>query len=236
MRRTISLVAILALPAMLVMSPSADAQGKKGIDKDLDRNSEKMIRAGQVVGKVVAVYEDKRKIRVKISQVVKEINTGSLQSIQNAQVQMAVARARGDYQGMISAQRSMLQARANLYTVKVVHREPEIQVMDDAVIRMRSPRADFDDKGRPKKYTKAELKELKGSDPKLPGYNADFGDISTDQIVVIQLVRKKTPPIKLPRGKNKEEMESALIELLAEAMPQASMVIIEREALPVPNR
>ena len=33
------------------------------------------------------------------------------------------------------------------------------------------------------KLTKAELKELKGPDPKAPGYKAEFGDLTADQVI-----------------------------------------------------
>ena len=43
----------------------------------------------------------------------------------------------------------------------------------------------YDEKGNPKKYTKAELQKLKGDDPaekKLPGYKADFSDLRNGMI------------------------------------------------------
>ena len=48
---------------------------------------------------------------------------------------------------------------------------------------MLNPPEAFDDKGRAKKYTPKELKELKGDDLKTPGYPGDFSDLVNDLIV-----------------------------------------------------
>ena len=51
---------------------------------------------------------------------------------------------------------------------------------------LRAPAA-YDDKGHFRKRTAEELKELKGPDPKLPGYTADLGDLKNGQTVVVRL-------------------------------------------------
>jgi len=244
MRRTLGWVMALAVPAILLTGPFVSAQ-KKPLDKDLDKNSEKMIRAGQLVGQVVSVYEDKKKIRLKVGQVVQEFNPSAAQAMQNAQVQLAQAQRQRpiNYQSIRSAQLAMAQAQAQpLYKAKMVWQEGEVQVMDDAIVRSRHPRLEFDDKGRPKKPTPKELKELKGTDPKLPGYKAEFGDIQPEQVIMVQLVRKKgagggAAPVKAPKGKGKmKEGEAAdlLKDVLSENEPQASMIVIEREPAPPP--
>ena len=67
-----------------------------------------------------------------------------------------------------------------------------IQASEDVVVRMARPKDDFDEKGKPKKYTKKELAELRGTDKKLPGYKAEFGDISTDQPYLFRLTSAVT--------------------------------------------
>lgn len=221
MRFTIRWVAALAVPALLLLgSPEVGAQKKK-VNKDADKDvtTEKMVRAGVLVGKVEAVYEDKRRIRLQVS--VPKLNPQAMQN-------MVLARARGDIRGMILA-------KAQMYTMGT---QPiELQAIDDVVVRTAKPREEFDEKGKVKKLTRAELKELKGPDPKLPGFNAEFGDVSTDQVIQVTLVKKKSAgaPAKPTRGKGKgkkDEDADAAVDLLSEHLPQISMIVILQDPPP----
>lgn len=75
----------------------------------------------------------------------------------------------------------------------------ELLLKDDVKIRQFNPPEAFDDKGRPKKYSIKELKELKGDDLKTPGYPADFSDLINQSIVNVTLMQK---PQKSARGGN----------------------------------
>jgi|LakMenE01Jun11ns_1017448.scaffolds.fasta_scaffold9589575_1 hypothetical protein len=75
----------------------------------------------------------------------------------------------------------------------------ELLLKDDVKIRQFNPPEAFDDKGRPKKYSTKELKELKGDDLKTPGYPADFSDLINQSIVNVTLMQK---PQKSARGGN----------------------------------
>lgn len=59
----------------------------------------------------------------------------------------------------------------------------DLELAEDLQVRMLQPKIKFDDKGKPIPYTKDELTELKGSDPKLPGYTADATDLREGQTV-----------------------------------------------------
>lgn len=193
--------------------------GKKG--KDMDKESaEKTIRAGVVSGKVMAVIEDKKTIRIQVTFRVPKLNPGALQSIANAQNQLAQANS---VQAMINAQNALAQAEASLYQWQNVQKDYELTTAEDAKIRMANPPAQFDDKGRLKRYTKKELKELKGDD-KLPGYPAEFSDLKQDQIVQVTLMKKKDAPRgPVRRGKDVDP------DLLSENLPQMSMIMIVYE-------
>jgi hypothetical protein len=69
---------------------------------------------------------------------------------------------------------------------------------------------------------------LKGDDPKLPGFQADFDSIRMGQIVLVTLARKK--PEK-PEGKAKPVKKEDL-ELLNEERPLVKMVLIVAEPPP----
>jgi hypothetical protein len=66
----------------------------------------------------------------------------------------------------------------------------EFEVDDDVAIRRQQPLPAFDDKGQPRKYTPAELKELRGPDASVPGYPADFTDLKPGRTVTLYLVQR----------------------------------------------
>jgi hypothetical protein len=241
MRRALGLLAALGVSAVLLTGSPAGAQKKANADKDKDKDvtSEKMVKAGVLTGKVVAIYEDKRVIRLAVTVPVTRVNAGSLQSLQQAQRDLAMARARGDRGGMISAQQAMVQAQAGLVSVEHRTQDVELTVQDEAVVRAARPKAEFDDKGKVKRLTKAELKEQKGPDPKLPGYNAEFSDLATEQIIQVSLVKKKLTGAAAkavarpkPKAKGKADEADAGADLLADHLPQVSMIVILSDAPP----
>ena len=126
-----------------------------------------------------------------------------------------------------------IQTRGSYYNPKQKSLVPakmediELLLKDDVKIRQANPPEAFDDKGRPKKYTVKELKELKGVDLKTPGYPADFSDLINQSIVNVTLMQK---PQKSARGGN-----SGLIgvagkkedpELAREMRPKIASIVI----------
>jgi hypothetical protein len=224
----------LLVPVMLLTGPLLGAD-KKDADKDKDKDADKpakasdqWVKAGVVSGKVMAVYEDKRKLRIQVVIPYMKLNPGALNSMQQAQLSMARATT---IQARLQAQMQMQQAQATLYTVDKVTKEVEVQALDEVVVRTARPREQFDEKGRVKKFTKAEMKELKGPDPKVPGYKAEFGDVTADQVLQCTIVRKKgapapkAPKVKVKKGKDAEDLGDAL----ADDTPTVSMIMIVAE-------
>jgi len=67
----------------------------------------------------------------------------------------------------------------------------DVYMSDDVVVRRKFPPPAVDDRGRQKRYTQKELKELRG--PKGSwGYNADAGDLRKDEVVLLLLGRHKS--------------------------------------------
>jgi hypothetical protein len=222
MRHLISWAAALALPAVL-LTGSLPGAPPKADDKDLDKTSPKMLKAGELVGKIAAINESKKSLRVKITYALPKLNVGEYNALVQAQRQYAVAVAKRDYNGARNAQLQMALHQAKLYTYENKTYELEVATVEDVVVRNNKPPEQFDEKGKPKKYTKAELKELKGPNPKLPGYTAEFSDIQQDQLVRFHLVKQKgARPVKpKPKGKDKDaELD------LEGNLPQASMIVI----------
>src|SRR5687768_3343052 len=114
MRQLIGWMTALSLPVLLLVG-SAAAQKEKDPDKekvkdpDKEKLSDKWVKAGSIQGKVAAVYEDKRKLRVQVTFTYQKLNAGAVQNMQNAQRDYANARAQGNAQGMINAQNAMRQ-------------------------------------------------------------------------------------------------------------------------------
>src|ERR1700730_16208037 len=67
--------------------------------------------------------------------------------------------------------------------VTTVQKNYTIAIDDDLVVRRLQPHPIFDEKGKPRKPTAAELKEMKGTDPKLKGYKAERSDLKPGQVV-----------------------------------------------------
>ena len=110
----------------------------------------------------------------------------------------------------------------NLYTVKSTSKEVPIDTAEDCKVRMKYPKAEFDDKGNPKRYTAKELAALRGKDRL---FDAEFSDLTPGQIVEVTLVRPKEPPAR-PRSKDEVNLD--------DYKPQASRVVIIAQPAPKP--
>jgi hypothetical protein len=219
MRHVSRLAAFLLMLGLVLPLLAADA--KKDLDKNV--NTEKTIKAGQLIGKVVAVYESKKALRLQVQ--VPVLNQNAIVAYAQAEQQYRQAALTGNRNGMVSALQNMARQEANLYTYQA--KEVELQTTDDLKVRLLHPPAAFDDKGRIKKYTAKELKELKGSDPKLPGYSGEFSDLQTDQVIQVTLVRKKgETPVK-PAGKKGKDAD---VELLKEELPPISLIVVDNSS------
>jgi hypothetical protein len=73
----------------------------------------------------------------------------------------------------------------------VLHKEVELQLADNVVVRRKYPPDQRDDNGKLRKPTPAELKELKGPDPKAFGYSADLFDLKNGQQITVTLLKRK---------------------------------------------
>ena len=82
----------------------------------------------------------------------------------------------------------------------------KLAVADAVQVRARLLPLAFDDKGNARKLTKDEVKELRGTDSKVPGYSADYSDLKTGQAVTIYLGRMK--PIKPKDGSQADEQSA----------------------------
>jgi len=228
----------LGVLLLLSSAPSVEAQKKKKNDDLLDmkepKTSEKMIKAGQLVGKVKNIYESKKTLRISVTVVTPKPNIGAIQGLAQAQraYQQAIYRRPPDLNAARQAQIQMIQHQNNLYTYEKKDHEIELSTVDEVEVRAAKPKPEYDEKGNIKKPTRKELKELKG-DPKKPGYKAEFGDVQPDQVIRVQLVKKKDAPRPAPMRRKKDEE----IDPLADNLPQVSsiMILFDPAWIPAPK-
>jgi hypothetical protein len=73
----------------------------------------------------------------------------------------------------------------------VAYKDVDAEAIEDVVVRRSTLPVQYDDKGNVKDYTEKEKKELRGKDPKVPGYAALWADVQTGQQVKLYLKSKK---------------------------------------------
>jgi hypothetical protein len=185
---------------------------------DKKEAASKMIAAGELSGKLLNVEAAKKTINLEVTVAYAVPNLGAIQAMANAKLQLATTR---DPNTARSLMLQIAQNEANAYQLKKESHTIDIETGDDLKVRMKDPPIAFDEKGKPKKYTQAELKELKG-DPKLPGYAGDFDSLRPGQIVTVKLMKMKdTPKAKPTKDTDKD--------LSGDNKPMATMVIIIAE-------
>src|SRR5207237_45562 len=95
---------------------------KPDVKKDLDTTTPKMIKAGQLHGKIVAINESKKSIRLSVTVSIPKLDQGQVNAILQAQAEMQQALYQRDprqrLQQMQQAQSKMLQAKFRLYTTE----------------------------------------------------------------------------------------------------------------------
>jgi hypothetical protein len=87
---------------------------------------------------------------------------------------------------------------------------------DEMIVRRANPPVMVDDKGKQRKPTAKELKEMKG-EGNLPGYIAEPSDLKTNQIVTVYYEVKKKPA-------KKDDPDA-----LTDNKPKVRMIVIEAE-------
>jgi hypothetical protein len=215
MRPLRSWTLILVGLAFAAPAPGAD---KKSDDKK--NNKDALVTAGELTGKLTHVEGAGKGFRVQIK--VPRPNEAALREIANLKAQLAFTRDPNRARDLMNA---IANQQRNLTTF--ADQDVEIQPADDLVVRVLTPPPAFDEKGNLRKYTRKELQELKGDDPKQPGYAADFDSLQPGQIVKITLLKKKGAPARPKPGKAVDA------EFLAEHKPLASKILILQQ--PPPN-
>ena len=179
---------------------AADPPAAKENDKDKAPPAERIVQTGRLVGTINGWNETDGKFTLHIKFAYSEANVQAqqnyLRDLQNLTVrqqtimqnrnllqrQRDLAKWAQDYQNFFSKPQ-------NFYQVKEKEQDVDVELIDEAKIRLASPPAKFDDKGNIKAYTAEELKELKGTgeDAKLPGFAGERDGLRNGQMVLVTL-------------------------------------------------
>jgi hypothetical protein len=225
MRRTFGLVAVLLSLGLVLPTSAADKNNKKDAPKsDLNEATAQDYKSlgSTLVGKIDSVSAD-QSIMLRVEYEVAEPNP-NYKPPRNSGVRPITAKtpqelARQLQQQAIQLQKEEAQYLKNAFKMVTEHKDYSFKSTDKVVVRLQDLPMEFDEKGFPKKYTPDELKQLKGPDPKQPGYAADFDKLKAGQTVRLTLVKPKV-------DKDADEVDRrpqiSLIMILADAPDTAT--------------
>ncbi len=220
----------LALAMAFVVSGFAADDKVKDKDpikaKDKDEAAEKMVKAGEITGKLIRISEGSQQyLTIQVTLRYQVPNPGAIQNAANVQLQIQQTildrnmKPLDKQRKLLDLQNQLAQHQRNAYTAKEEKKDFELKVDDDLEVRTLNLPTLFDDKGKPRTPTAKEKKELKG-DRKLPGYKSDLESLMVDQIVTAYLSKKKEP-----KGAPKEKDPDGL----ADNKPMVTMILIRSE-------
>jgi hypothetical protein len=185
----------LLLLAALAGAAPADAK-KDAVKAENPKDAkEKLISSGALVGKLTALDGDSRTLTVQVTLQYLVPNEEGVAAQDDLKNQLADALQIEDADERVQRVReiraAMLANVPNLVRVEEQQQDMALQAAEEVNVRVAQPPPVFDDKGKPRKYTAAELKELRGPNPKIPGYAAAYADLKEGQIVRVLVARKK---------------------------------------------
>jgi hypothetical protein len=203
--------------------PKQESPKKTQSKKEKLQSKEKMLASGKVTGKLTHVEGAQRYFVVQVKYAVSRPNLGAMQNIANLNRQLASARQNKDAKGALNAQMQLAWNQAIMYDVQTLDGPIEFVADDDMKIRTLQLPVEYDDKGKPRKLTQKELKERRGSDLSLPGYEADFDMLKQGQLVNVSLEKPSKPPAKKAEKKDpdggdskKERYKALMVVIVAE--------------------
>jgi hypothetical protein len=184
MRRSFPWLSLFALFLILLPALAADDSSEATTKKQVD----KLTKSGKsFIGKLVKIDADKRILTVE-GKVPKQ-DPQTAQHLANLQRQLIDAqRHRNPLDRVTQSNRIQLEiekATANLYKDQKI----ELDAPEEMKVRTMLLPVEFDDKGKPRRLTEKEKRELKGPDSSLPGYTADFDSLKPDETVEVYLAK-----------------------------------------------
>jgi hypothetical protein len=191
------MVLLTAFILLVPLAPADDTTDSKAEAKAKNEAKEKLLKTGQPFrGKLVGVDEKKRNLTVEVTYKNPVPSPQEAQGLSNLQRQLADAQRNRNpadrARQVADITVKMEQQQGRLY--KDATQKIEFEAPDEMKVRTKLLPVEIDDKGKPRKLTDKEKKALKGPDPKLPGYLAEFDSLKRDQMVEVYPVKTKAKP------------------------------------------
>jgi hypothetical protein len=210
----------------LVLSTTAQEKTDGSDPKFKVESKEKLLAAAEFDGKLIKVDGEQKQLTVQVTY--SELDPNKVQANQTylAQQQLKISQTVNIQERLRQTQNFNLEMQRRQRDVyKQVQKNVDLQAADEIVVRQFLPPVEYDEKGKQRKLTEKEKREFKGSNPKLPGYNADFDNLKPDQIVRVTLVKKKGSAA--PKAKDKSKDKDFLAD---EERAQVKMIVIVSDA------
>ena len=224
MRRSLGWLGLMVLFVIVLPCLAADdTDAKAKADAADKKQADKLIKSGKAfIGKLVKVDGDKRVLTVEVTYPTTKQDPQTMQNLANLQLRRVEAQRNRNpvdrLRQLNQIEIDIERATRNLY--KTATEKIELDAPEETKVRTKLLPVELDDKGKPRKLTDKEKRELKGPDLTLPGYTGDFDSLKSDQTVEVFLA--KQPPKSKAKDKDADNTEStrrriAMIVILAEA-------------------
>jgi hypothetical protein len=219
---------LCATAAVLVLTlahaSGADEKQPAPLKPEAKAAKDKLIAAGEVAGKLIDLNRDERRLTVQVHLRYIVPNPDGIAAQQQLQQDYADALQIEDpterFQRLREIQIALVQNQPNLVMLKEEQHDVPVQFADEVRVRLLTLPLAFDNKGKPRKYTAEELKELKGKE-NLVGYRGELDDLRVNQLVRVYLVRKvPAKPDPAARLVDPPQPQAASIVIVAEPPPQ----------------
>lgn len=222
MRQSLPWLGFMALLVVTLSAFADDTDATAKPDTKDKKQYDKLTKSGKSFkGKLVKIDGDKRLLTVEVPYTTTRQDPQIVKNLHNLQVQMVDAqRNKNPVERLRQMNHIQVEVEKNqLNLFKEATLKVELDAPDNVQVRTLVLPVELDDKGKPRKLTEKEKKELKGPDPTLRGYTADFDSFKSDQIVEVYLA--KQPPKSKAKDKDADTTEST--------RPKIAMIIILAE-------
>ncbi len=194
----------VTLSALLVGLPAATAQDakSKSSDKRAATVDADTLKAGEYTGKLLnppgrdgkfTLRIDQSRYEAKDSAAAARINSQLNADLQKARLLEQQVALNPTDQQLNRLQQAYNQIRQDLnrqrdaYKLIPNFKDVEFHAAPNLTVRFLLPPVVYNDKGELKKYRLIDLKEMRGVDPNVPGYEAKLSDLQPDQLVQVWL-------------------------------------------------
>lgn len=223
MQRSLPCLCLVALLAIMLPVLATDDETTNKPDAKDQKQFDKLIKSGKsFIGKLVKIDGEQRFLTVEVKS--SKQNPQAVQNLAHLQAQLFDAQRQRNpaerIKQMSHIQLEIDKATLNLY--KDETQKIELDAPEKMKVRTKVLPVELDDKGKPRKLTEKEKRDLKGPDPTLPGYLGDFDSLKPDQTVEIYLA--KQPPKSKTKDKDKEADNTEI------TRPRIAMIVILAEA------